>query len=744
MPLHPSPARVSTRLLLLALLCLLPAVPAAAQDADGDGYAVADGDCADVPSAAIPLPQYVNPGAYDVPGNGIDDDCDGTVDNPPANACSAAPVFSGQTGLTLAQAMELCQTTFESPPTLAQRTWGVISAQILRASSALVPGNVQSAALAQFGSFVVPQANATMAAISSGTARDMDDPGFINPGGGLTTGSIESAPANFLAGNGNAVYRAPSCPQAGNTVYDAVRLKLRLRVPSNASGFSFEHRFFSAEYPGTCSQFNDHVLCLLTSTSPGIPADHNILFDSMGNPMTVQTAFFENCFGCPQGTAELANTGYDGKAGTAWRTTSAPVMPGETIELEFIVWDSGDGGADALALFDDFRWITFEQPLGCDADGDTYIAVSCSGGSDCDDMNPAIHPGAPELLDGLDNDCDGQVDEGFEAPEIHSIRDVKPDQGGAVRLRWRADLRERPYDPFDVDPRITGYTLYRRVDGGAALATGLRPEGLATASLGSRARGDAALALPPGEWDVLGTFPATLDSTYQTVTPTLCDSGSAGICWSVYFVRALTDRVGTFHDSPLDSGYSVDDIAPGVPQGLVAQVAAGAMQLSWQPSEARDFQYFRIYRGTDPGFIPGPSTLVHSTASTSWSDPAAGAYTWKLTAIDSHGNESGPATASATVGVEGGPLAFALDGARPNPTTAGRVAVSFVLPTDAAARIELVDVRGRVIATRDVGALGAGRHVVDLAAEQKLASGIYLVRLTQGVQQRTTRVVVLD
>jgi MYXO-CTERM domain-containing protein len=49
-----------------------------------------------------------------------------------------------------------------------------------------------------------------------------------------------------------------------------------------------------------------------------------------------------------------------------------------------------------------------------DADGDDFADVEC-GGPDCDDSNANVRPGAAETCNDVDDDCDGLVDEGFDA-----------------------------------------------------------------------------------------------------------------------------------------------------------------------------------------------------------------------------------------------------------------------------------------------------------------------------------------
>jgi hypothetical protein len=74
--------------------------------------------------------------------------------------------------------------------------------------------------------------------------------------------------------------------------------------------------------------------------------------------------------------------------------------------------DSEDNDLDGLKDCDDDD--CHSEPLCCDRDGDGYFDVDCDG-DDCDDDDSNTHPGAEEIVDGRDNDCDGLTDEGTDA-----------------------------------------------------------------------------------------------------------------------------------------------------------------------------------------------------------------------------------------------------------------------------------------------------------------------------------------
>lgn len=382
-------------------------------DLDGDGWLSCDGgDCCDQLSDGCSEPAEVGPGAYDFPGNNADEDCDGTPDNPVIADCSPAKNVGLVSAEDLARAMELCDFTNGDPVAP-----GVISAELTLAHGSSIPSNVQVGVLDDFGLLVPPQENATMAVLSSGTARDAGDNDYTHPQDNafFDFTSVVSAPAAYLAANGGEVATAPGCPSgqtsAGATnVYDSVRLALTIRVPQNARGIAFDFRFFSAEYPEfLCSKYNDFFLALLDTGAAGVPADRNISTDALDKPISVNNLLFTTCTAqpcgftpfqgadtdgdgcpdsqvcdgdtlcstdpggsvCPDSATELAGfmSETDDAGATAWLTTRAPVLPGEEITLELFIWDSFDHALDSTVLLDHVRWLESSPVVSTD-DGD--------------------------------------------------------------------------------------------------------------------------------------------------------------------------------------------------------------------------------------------------------------------------------------------------------------------------------------------------------------------------------------
>jgi hypothetical protein len=359
--------------------------PCSPMDADGDGWSACDGDCCDAQS---PLcgdePALVNPGAIELLNNGIDDDCDATTDDltPPA-PCSAEGKWTGVTGEDVARALDLCQFTTASPP-LSAKVWGVLSTQqLLPDGSAPTPfeladiQNYQTAILTHFGTGgIVPKKGATMAGLSTGRMRDAAAPDYVDPTSGTGFNAYSSPPSVFLDAHGGALPASwgclGDCP-SGVGASDPAAVRLTIRVPTNVIALSYDFKFLSAEYGnGLCSPFNDFFLALLETGAAGMPPDHEISLDALGNFIAINTVSFESClpkacFTCPQGVAELAGTGLEkGASGgaTAWLTTDAPVVPGEIVVLDLMIFDVSDNNVDSMVLLDNFRWKTMSAGPG--------------------------------------------------------------------------------------------------------------------------------------------------------------------------------------------------------------------------------------------------------------------------------------------------------------------------------------------------------------------------------------------
>ena len=243
--------------------------------------------------------------------------------------------------------------------------------------------------------------------------------------------------------------------------------------------------------------------------------------------------------------------------------------------------------------------------------------------------------------EGLNPACtDLHIEWEYELPQIDFVTDIPGDQGGQVRLAWT----RTGYDVVESPTPVTQYAIYRRIDGGAREGDGAGklPDGVVDeGASGSPER------YPPGDWHYVTAVPARAEEEYSTVVPTLVDSTVGGDTgYSVFFLRAMTDTPWVYFDSPPDSGYSVDNIAPAMPTGFALEYNATQNFLSWDESPDADFQYFRIYRSDTPGFTHGPGNLIHMTIDTSWVDYVGDgwSYYYKLTAVDFAGNESDAAS----------------------------------------------------------------------------------------------------
>jgi hypothetical protein len=338
---------------------------------------------------------------------------------------------------------------------------------------------------------------------------------------------------------------------------------------------------------------------------------------------------------------------------------------------------------------------------------------------------------------------DLQIDWLVETPTIESISDIGNDQGRRVRVSW---VRSG-HDLVGDATQAVEYAVYRKIDpdlGGSVQMKELN-------GLSAAARGHAATMQAAG-WDFVASVPVLAEDNYSVVVPTLQDSTqSQGQYWTTFRVTAYSATPGVFWDSPPDSGYSLDNLAPSAPANLVVSYNnGGGNALSWDECADDDFDHFRVYRSTDPNSIPSPDALAHTTTSTSWldtGDNGSGAF-YKVTAVDAAGNESEAAAAGTvtSAGISPAPATYALYPNVPNPFNPVTT-IRYDVPAGGEVSLRIYDVSGRLVTTLVSGVQTAGAKSVTWNGRDSngraVASGVYFYRLSAVSYNKTHKMVLM-
>jgi hypothetical protein len=369
----------------------------------------------------------------------------------------------------------------------------------------------------------------------------------------------------------------------------------------------------------------------------------------------------------------------DADGALAWQQNGVMVFPVYGNDIPRLVADGSGGIIAALDVYDTSTWVTdiwaqrldhngnvlwgpkgtavclaadlqYGQDLASDGRGGVIIVWedyrAQDGYSDtyCQRVGPAGLPGSPE-------------------PVIISCLDVPQDQGGWVRIKTRASTLDAA---SETTTPILGYNVWRLIGGpgpgpNAASSSAVKTPAIdhsrlvallsdPTTAKGVRVSKSQAvtLGLPPGEWEAVGFWLATRDTIYNAAVPTKNDSTEAGVPWETYIVTAHTTTAGMFVASAPDTGYSVDNLAPGVTAGFAGAEMASphGLSLTWTQNGAPDMGRYNVYRGTDASFAPDESNRIGTTSEPTLFDGAwvfSYHYFYKLIAVDRHGNMGPPA-----------------------------------------------------------------------------------------------------
>jgi hypothetical protein len=305
-------------------------------------------------------------------------------------------------------------------------------------------------------------------------------------------------------------------------------------------------------------------------------------------------------------------------------------------------------------------------------------------------------------------------------PIIESVADVGNDQGRKVRIRFQ----QSGLDRVECATPITQYEIYRRNDP--------LPAGTVPTTATSRAQLEAA------GWLLAGEIPAHGADVYMADAATDVDSTAIdGAYYSAFFIRTPTTNPLVYYDSPIDSGCSVDNLAPGVPGGLM--LADGI--LTWTAPNETDLGHFTIYGSATN--CRCRAVLIERTVMTTL-DVTSHPYAYYfVTATDRSGNEG--EAAGAPVGAPN-PLSVLSISSYPNPFNPSTT-IRCVLPHRGHVSLAIYDAGGALVTVlvdedRDAGVKSVPWNGRD-AAGSAVSSGVYFAQLRHDGETRSHKLLLL-
>jgi hypothetical protein len=301
----------------------------------------------------------------------------------------------------------------------------------------------------------------------------------------------------------------------------------------------------------------------------------------------------------------------------------------------------------------------------------------------------------------------------FFNPRITSVTDVPEDQGGRVYVSFLRSFFDHPNESNQM------YTVFRH---------------------------DMVDNAP--DWIVVGSGAAIGDGSYTYEVATLRDSTFEGDGITEFKVVASMDE-GHFHSLPV-SGYSVDNIAPGVPQGLMAVLVDDGIQLTWEMSADEDFQYYMLEKSSDEAFTEPEVFEMIDIAYLDLDYVLNESNYYRIAAVDHAGNISDYSDvvdfAVLATDLDLIPEVFALHQNYPNPFNP-TTQIKYDLPEDALVTINIYDVMGRSIKSLVNSNQPAGYRSIQWNATNNLGEGVsagmYIYTIQAGEFRQTKKMVLL-